>query len=99
MNDRKALEFEWDKGNTGKNKKHKVEDFESEEPFFDPCKVTLKDSPHSETEERHILLGKTKKGRLLFIVFTERAGKVRIISARQINKKEVPLYEKTAKNT
>ena len=99
MNDRKALEFEWDKGNIGKNKKHKVEDFESEEPFFDPDKVTLKDPPHSVMEERHILLGKTKKGRLLFIVFAERMGRVRIISARHINKKEVPLYEKAAKNS
>lgn len=87
-------EFEWDKGNINKNKKHGVEDFESEEVFFDENKVILKDILHSQKEERFILLGRTKKGRILYIVFTERKKKVRIISARSVNKKEVYLYEK-----
>lgn len=93
---KKVIEFEWDKGNIGKNKKHKVEDKEAEEVFFDEGKVTLKDKIHStDLEERFILLGKTKKDRLLYIVFTERKEKIRIISARNINKKEVHLYEET----
>ena len=93
---KKVLQFEWDKGNIGKNKKHKVEDQEAEEVFFDEGKVILKDKIHStESEERFILLGKTKKNKLLYIVFTERNENVRIISARNINKKEVHLYEET----
>ncbi len=99
MNDRKVFEFEWDRGNRGKNKKHKIEDFESEEPFFDSAKVILKDKLHSGIEQRYILLGKTKKGKLMFIAYTERAGKIRIISARRINRKEVALYEKVAENS
>lgn len=90
------LEFDWDKGNAGKNKKHGVDDFESEEPFFDENKVVLKDTLHSHQEERFILLGKTKKERLLFVVFSKRKDKIRVISARDINRKERVLYEKTA---
>lgn len=95
--DKEALEFEWDKGNMGKSKKHNVDDKEAEEAFFDENKVTFPDSVHStENEERLRIIGKTKKGRLLFIVFTKRDKKIRVISARDINRKEVPLYEKAA---
>jgi len=90
-----AFEFEWDKGNIEKNKKHKVEDREAEEVFLDEGKVILKDKLHSQKEERFIVLGKTKKNRLLYLVFTKRKKKIRIISARNINKKEVLLYEET----
>ncbi len=93
--DKSAILFEWDKGNIGKNKKHGVNDKEAEEIFFDEGKVIFKDKLHSKQEERLIILGKTKKDRLLYIVFTQRSGKIRIISARDINKKEVHLYEET----
>ena len=94
---KKPIEFDWDKGNIGKNKKHGVDDKESEEPFFDKKKVDNKDKIHSGREERFILLGKTKKKRLLYISFTMRGEmkeKVRIISARDINKREVKFYTK-----
>lgn len=93
--EKRALEFEWDAGNTGKNEKHLVEGWEAEEVFFDASKVTFKDILHSHKEERFRLIGNTKQGRLLFVVFTRRDGKIRIISARDVNKKEVSLYEKT----
>ena len=93
---RSVYEFEWDKGNINKNIKHKVEDKEAEEVFFDENKVIYKDILHSNKEKRYLLLGKTKVKRLLFIVFTQRKNKIRIISARKINKKEVYLYEKKA---
>lgn len=87
-------EFQWDKGNKGKNyQKHKVTDQECEEVFFDQGKKIFKDLLHSDKEERYILLGQTKENRILFIVFTIRSGKVRVISARDLNKKEKRLYE------
>lgn len=46
-------------------------------------------------EERFILIGKTKKERVLFVVFTKRETRIRIISARDLNRKEGILYEKT----
>ena len=86
--------FEWDHGNKNKNyKKHGVTDQECEEAFFDPHKRILKDVFHSHDEQRYILLGETKKERRLFIVFTMRSGRVRVISARDLNKKERKLYE------
>lgn len=93
---KKLQRFEWDKWNIDKIYfKHKVEPFECEEVFFDESKVILMDVLHSGKEERYILLGKTKENRLLFIVFTARENKIRIISARDINKKERHLYEKS----
>ena len=87
--------FLWDKGNLDKNwAKHKVKNTECEEVFFDKKKVQFKDVLHSGKEERFILLGKTKKDRLLFLAFTLRGDKVRIISARDTNKRERKLYEK-----
>lgn len=86
--------FEWDSGNKGKNLlKHNVIDEECEEVFFDHNKKMLIDTIHSGVEERYILLGKTKKQRLLFLAFTIRKNKIRIISARDLNKKEYKLYE------
>lgn len=92
--DKKLEEFEWDKGNSGKNKKHQVDDKESEEAFLDEKKIIYKDTFHSEKEERFIILGKTKLGRLLYVVFTKRKSKLRIISARNTDKKEAIIYEK-----
>lgn len=95
MNESKdAIAFEWDKGNINKPKKHNVNIAECEEIFFDLNKKTYRDVLHSQKEKRFILLGKTKKGRLLYVVFTVRGEKIRVISARDINKKEVYLYEK-----
>ena len=94
--DKSVFEFEWDDGNIDKNKKHNVDDKEAEEIFLDLKKKTFKDHLHSNGEERFRVVGKTKKGRLLLIVFTMRKSKIRIISARNINKKEVYLYEETA---
>lgn len=86
--------FEWDKGNQNKNFfKHHVTDEECEEIFFDDKKRILKDIIHSSREDRYVLIGKTKKNRILFIVFTIRKDKIRVISARDLNKKERKLYE------
>lgn len=93
---RKPIEFIWNKGNKDKNwTKHEVTNKEAEESFFDENRQIFKDKLHSGKEERHILLGKTKEGRLLYTVFTMRNKKVRIISSRDINRKERKLYEKT----
>lgn len=88
--------FEWDRGNTAKNhKKHRVTDQEAEEAFGDEKKKIFIDHIHSGKEERFRVVGQTKNNQLLFIVFTVRKERVRIISARDTNKKEVRLYEKT----
>ena len=89
------LTFEWDEGNSLKSWiKHKVSTKEQEQTFFDKHKRAFKDTDHSHIEERFLLFGKTKKGRRLIVAFTIRNEKVRCISARPMNRKEVPIYEK-----
>lgn len=91
------LLFEWDRGNRLKNfQKHRVTNEECEEIFFDPYKKIAQDILHSGREERYVLIGMTKKGRILFIAFTVRNESVRIISARDLNRKEHKLYESQA---
>lgn len=94
---KKPYQFVWDKGNKNKNlKRHNISDNECEEVFFDINKKILKDKIHSDKEDRYILIGKSKSEKLLFVVFTIRLKRIRIISVRQISKnKEVKLYEKT----
>ena len=66
--------------------------------FFDSEKNILKDTFHFEDEERFILIGKTKDNRYLFLVFTIWKNKIRVISARDLNKKERrDYYEKKLK--
>lgn len=94
---RRPLAFEWDRGNRWKNwKKHAVTDEECEEVLFDPRKRIVKDVLHSRTEARYLLIGATKKQRPLFVVFTLRDHRVRVISARDLNRRERHLYEETA---
>lgn len=97
--DREVFEFQWDKGNIDKNRKHKVQNQESEDVFLDEKKVILKDVLHSVSEKRFIALGRSRLGRLLYVVFAKRGLKIRVTSARNINQKEVHLYEKTVKNS
>ncbi len=89
------IQFEWDEGNRNKNwLKHQVSTTEAEEVFFDANKKLAKAVFYTATKEkRFILLGKTIVGRLLFVVFTIRDRNIRVISARNVNRKERPLYE------
>lgn len=90
--------FDWDEGNIDKNwKKHKVHYKEAEEVFFDKNLLVNKDIEHSKTEQRYQCLGKTNTNRLLFISFTFRRNKIRVISARPASQKERRKYEKKPK--
>ncbi len=91
---KEAFEFEWDKGNIDKNKKHNVENKESEETFVGEKKFIIRDEKHSLRERRYMLWGKAKTGRKLTVFFTLRKNKVRIISARDMSRKERIAYEK-----
>jgi hypothetical protein len=89
--------FEWDKGNSDKNRiRHHVTQGECEQVFFNEPIVVSSDIKHSQAEGRWYVLGKTDGERLLFIVFTIRKNKVRVISARDVNKKEREIYHEQA---
>jgi hypothetical protein len=86
--------FEWDENNRDKNwDKHEVMPGECEEVFFNLPLLLQSDDAHSQKEPRYYVLGHTIAGRRLFIAFTIRTDKIRVISARDMNKKERKIYE------
>ena len=88
------LGFQWDQGNIDKNLiKHNVENWECEQVFFNKPILILEDLSHSLSEKRWAAFGKTDADRLLMVVFTKRGKSLRIISARDMNKKEKQFYE------
>ncbi len=90
----KCIGFEWDKYNSEKTKKkHDVTSVECEQVFFNLPVIAGDDEKHSEIENRFYVLGQTDFGRLLFLVFTVRRNKLRVISARDMSKKERRVYQ------
>lgn len=88
------IAFDWDKGNTDKNlHKHNVSNKETEEAFADESLKIFEDVKHSHKEQRFVAYGATNLNRKLAIVFTVRKQKIRVISARDQNKKERTIYE------
>lgn len=86
--------FEWDKYNSEKIKtKHDVTPVECEQVFFNLPLITGSDEKHSQSETRFYVLGQTDAARPLFLVFTVRGEKLRVISARDMNKKERRVYQ------
>lgn len=93
--------FQWDAGNSSKNRKHGVTDAEAEQVFFCPALLVAPDAGHSETEPRFHALGETLMGRKLHVTFTLRAQSsvIRVISARAMSRKERALYEAQAEDS
>ena len=88
--------FEWDRSNIEKNwLKHKVSPVESEQIFFNQPLMILDDPKHSISEKRFAAFGQTDAGRLLAVILTKRAKRIRVISARDMNRRERKFYEKS----
>ena len=86
---------DWDAGNAKKNQAtHGVTDGESEQLFFNRPLVAAPDDQHSGSEPRFHALGRTSAGRLLMAVFTIRGDLVRVISARDMGRRERRVYER-----
>ena len=89
------LRFEWDSQKAIKNKTiHGVTFEKACTAFKDPFSITILDPPHSDDEDRFILMGISFYNRLLVVVHTERGDNIRIISARKASKNERKQYEK-----
>ena len=90
-------EFEgsdWDEGNAEKNwLSHQVTPQEAEQAFFNRPLIVADDVKHSRQEKRYLVLGQTDEDRPLFIAFTLRNGRIRVISARDMSRKERKVYE------
>ena len=90
--------FEWDEVNREKNwERHKVSWWECEEAFFNHPIFVYEDDRHSFSETRFYALGKTNDSRMLFLVFTRRGNRIRVISARDMHRKERRIYHAKVK--
>lgn len=97
----KVTGFDWDEGNARKNaEKHGVSQAEAEAIFFNEPLLVLEDSKHSQAEARFHALGETDDERLLHITFTLRKNGtlIRVISARDMHRKERGVYEQVKKD-
>lgn len=89
----KCVGFQWDEGNSEKNWiSHQVTKYECEQLFFNQP-LLVADDKHSETGKRYYALGQTDDNRRLFIVCTIRESLIRVISARDMSKKEREVYQ------
>jgi len=95
------ISFQWDKGNIDKNfDKHNVTIQEAEEVFLNDPFITAEDIRHSYAKEQRFYgLGKTRTERKLFVAFTVRDKKIRVISIRDMKKKERSTYERFEPNS
>jgi uncharacterized DUF497 family protein len=90
----RGIEFEWDAGNADKNwLRHRVSQAECEQVFFGHPFVR-EDDFHAEGEVRFYALGQSEAGRVLFVVYTLRGERVRVISARDMTPRERKEYER-----
>lgn len=87
--------FEWDEGNSHKNwERHQVTPEEAEDVFFNEPLVVRSDVQHSKKEKRYYALGQTGAGRHLFVAFSIHRSQLRVISVRDMNRKESDIYAK-----
>ncbi len=86
--------MEWDKKKNEKNLKiHGITFEEAEEVFNDPNSIEFYDKDHStENEDRYICIGNIGDCVIITVIFTDRSGKTRIISARKATPKEEKIY-------
>ena len=86
-------DFEWDENKAEANlAKHGVSFQEAMTVFLDELSIPLAEIAHPE---RLVLIGESRIGRVLLVVFTERlrSGTLRMISARRATKRERRAYE------
>lgn len=87
------INFEWDEEKAKTNfKKHRVSFDEAVTIFLDSFSITILDPEHSVDEQRSLSIGRSDKGRVLVMVYTERRSNIRIISCRKATLSERNLY-------
>ena len=90
------MTFEWDTRKATLNlRKHGISFDEASTAFGDLRSITIRDPYHSIEEERSLLLGRSFRGRLVVVVHTEMADRIRMISARKATRAERRKYEES----
>jgi uncharacterized DUF497 family protein len=89
-----SASFDWDDGNRGKCRKHRVDDREIESLFAHPYLFAGRIVEPAHDERRWLVLGEDDGGRRLALIFTRRNDRLRPISCRPMRKEERAVYEK-----
>ncbi|MBW4620839.1 MAG: BrnT family toxin [Cyanosarcina radialis HA8281-LM2] len=88
------LRFEWDDRKAESNlRKHGVSFEEAATVFYDSLYLEDYDEAHGDREDKFKLIGESSNGSLLVVIYTERAGTIRIISSRRATKNERISYK------
>ena len=66
-----------------KLKKHGISFEDAKTVFDDPLYVDFYDPDHSDDEHRYLIIGRSYKGHLMIVSYTEQDDKLRLISARK----------------
>ncbi len=89
-----SLTIEWDPEKARRNLlKHGVSFDEAATVFGDPMSVTVPDPDHSRGESRYVDVGRSRTGLLLVVSYTDRGGRLRLISARPATRRERRTHE------
>ena len=89
-------EVVWDEPKNHLNRRrHKVSFDEAATIFMDPLEFTIDDPDHEISERRFVSIGQSFRGRLLVVSYTERSGRIRIITARKPTRRERRAYRET----
>lgn len=90
------IRFTWDRQKADRNRQeHEGVTFEEAATVFrDPLAYIFDDDEHSDEEHRELIIGYSRRNRLLIVSFTERADVIRIISARKADSDERKDYER-----
>jgi uncharacterized DUF497 family protein len=85
--------FAWDPRKAKSNlAKHGVSFDDATTVFDDDLFLVFADPDHSDEESRFIIVGRSKRGRLLVVAYTEMADVIRVISAREATRHEQKIY-------
>jgi uncharacterized DUF497 family protein len=87
--------FDWDQGNVAKIRQRF--NLEEVEEFFSQEILVIEDKIHSSDEQRFIATGLGPKNQPMFVCFTIRSEKIRVISARFMKVNEARKYEEFKK--
>jgi uncharacterized DUF497 family protein len=88
--------LDWDEYNTSHIREHGVEPAEAEQALRDPDRIGV-GAYNVAGERRWAYLGATEAGRILFLVYTRRHRRIRIITARDATERDKRRYRKRGK--
>ena len=90
------MEFDWDAENTKHIGSHEVETADAEQVLCNgPLVVQYQEH---DSEERILVLGQTNAGRLLAVVYTERRGRIRVVTAFPMSRRLEAIYFRERSN-